>query len=690
MISDKKHMKIPAWSFPLALLVLCFISFGLFTNRLGYYWDDWAKVIVHHLDGMQGYWDYYSYDRPISGWTHIFLFSLIGDSPLRWHLTTLLLRWLGGVGMWWSLGKLWPQARRPVAFATLLYMVYPVFFQQPIAITFHQQLMQYVLYFFSLGAMIMAFRQPRRFWPYTLLSLALSLIQITITEYFVPLELVRPIILWVLFSEDREDRQPLLKRFRRTLLGWLPYLIAIAAFIIWRLFFIDIATGDPYQATMLFNFFSDPLSTTLSLVKIVIPDSLFMLLSTWINAIEFGLADPDFKPNLLFLVIGAVTAAALVVYLHWFDDSEPADEQSQNNWYLQALAIGLIATLLGVLPAWITGRQVVWDYHSNRYAQPAMFGLALLWTVGVLWVARNRLQRAVLLSCLIGLAVTLHIRTDSQYARAWSHQKALYWQLQWRAPHIEPGTAIFFEEEPFSNQGLFSTSAALNMIYPQNGGMENLSLYAYSLRPKFAAIEPRAEIPVNTSFRSLHFEGQIPDSLLLYYQPGRPHCMWLLSPLDETNPELTDLTRKWLFISNLDRVHPVDLSPDYPPEEILGPEPQNTWCYFYQKADLARQMGDWEGIVSIAEQACSAGFCPANAPSNHPNEWIPFIEGYARSGDWEEARELILEVAELHADYAPRLCSLWEQLEVDAPAEAGPVLQEVWQRLDCSEQLTPK
>ena len=101
-------------------------------------------------------------------------------------------------------------------------------------------------------------------------------------------------------------------------------------------------------------------------------------------------------------------------------------------------------------------------------------------------------------------------------------------------------------------------------------------------------------------------------------------------------------------------------------------------------------MGDWEGIVSIAEQACSAGFCPANAPSNHPNEWIPFIEGYARSGDWEEARELILEVAELHADYAPRLCSLWEQLEVDAPAEAGPVLQEVWQRLDCSEQLTPK
>ena len=682
MFSKIKRVKLPAWSFPLALLVVCIVSFGLFTNRLGYYWDDWAKTIVHHLDGMQGYWVYYAFDRPISGWTHIFLFSLIGDSPARWHLTALLLRWLAGVSMWWSLGKLWPQARRPVAFAALLYVVYPVFFQQPIAITFHQQLMQYVLYFFSLGAMIMAFRQPRRFWPYMLLSLALSLIQITITEYFVPLELLRPAILWVLFSEDRD---PLLQRARRTLMGWLPYLAAISAYIIWRLFFIDLASEDPYQATTLFNFFTDPLATTLGLVKVVIPDSLFMLLSTWVNTLEFDLVDPDFKPNLLFLFIGALTAAGLSVYLLWFEDSEPVDEQSHNDWYLQALAIGLIATVLGVMPAWITGRQVVWDFHSNRYAQPAMFGLALLWTVGVYWVARSRVQRAVLLSCLIGLAVTLHIRTDREYAQAWSHQKTLYWQLQWRAPHIDPGTAIFFEEEPFSNQGLFSTSAALNMIYPQTGGTGSLSYYAYSLRPRFASIAPKAEIPVNSTFRSLHFEGQIPDSLLIYYQPGRPHCMWLLSPLDATNPELTSLTREWLFISDLDRIQPVDLSGEYPSEEILGPEPQNTWCYFYQKADLARQMQDWDGVVAIAEQAHAQGYYPTNAPSNHPNEWIPFIEGYARSGNWEDARDLTLIDAGLDEDYAPRLCNLWARLEEDAPSEAASMVDEVWESLSCVE-----
>jgi hypothetical protein len=683
MVSKVKQIKLSGWSFPLALLVLCVVSFGLFTSRLGYYWDDWAKTIVHHLDGMQGYWDYYAYDRPISGWTHILLFSLIGDSPFRWHLLALLLRWLGGVGMWWSMGQLWPQARRPVAYATLLYVVYPVFFQQPITITFHQQLMQYVLYFFSLGAMIMAFRQPRRFWPFTLLSLALSLIQITITEYFVPLELLRPVVLWVLFSEER---QPLLRRAGRTLLGWLPYGLTIAAYIIWRLFFIDLITEDPYQATTLFNFFSDPLSTTLGLVKVVIPDSLFMLLSTWVNALEFGLVDPDFKANLLILVFGVFTTAVLAVYLLKFEDSEPADEQAQNNWYLQALVIGLIATVLGVLPAWITGRQVVWDFHSNRYAQPAMFGLAMLWTVGVLWVARSRVPRAVLLSCLIGLAVTLHIRTDREYARAWEHQKALYWQLQWRAPHIEPGTAIFFEEEPFSNQGLFSTSAAINMIYPQSGGAGSLSYYVYSLRPKFASIEPKAEIPVNSSFRSLHFEGQIPDSLLIYYQPGRPHCMWLLSPLDAVNPELTDLTKEWLFISNLDRIQPADLSEDYPSEEILGSEPQNTWCYFYQKADLARQMEDWEEVVEIAEQASAQGYFPTNAPSNHPNEWIPFIEGYARSGDWAAARDLILEDADINSDYVPRLCSLWARLEEDAPPEAVTIVQEVKQALACAGQ----
>jgi len=68
------------------------------------------------------------------------------------------------------------------------------------------------------------------------------------------------------------------------------------------------------------------------------------------------------------------------------------------------------------------------------------------------------------------------------------------------------------------------------------------------------------------------------------------------------------------------------------PEEIFGPEPEHDWCYFYQKAELARQYGDWETIVELGDQVEKNGFTPAVGM-----EYEPFIEGYAHQGKWETA-----------------------------------------------------
>ena len=129
--------------------------------------------------------------------------------------------------------------------------------------------------------------------------------------------------------------------------------------------------------------------------------------------------------------------------------------------------------LLGPVPAWITGRQVVFDFHSDRFAMPAMFGAALLLAAGIEWLAQRRVQRAVLAAVLVTLAVGLHLRAANDYRWIWTSEQRFFWQLAWRAPGLKAPTAIFLESEPFPNQGLFSTSAALNLMYPQ--GLEPFS-----------------------------------------------------------------------------------------------------------------------------------------------------------------------------------------------------------------------
>src|SRR5512146_2168695 len=97
---------------PVFLLLIAVLSFGLLIPWLGFYWDDWAKILVARLWGLRAYFGYYAEDRPVSAWTHILFTPLLGMSPLAWQIFALLLRWLGAWGMAWSMNVLWPFARR--------------------------------------------------------------------------------------------------------------------------------------------------------------------------------------------------------------------------------------------------------------------------------------------------------------------------------------------------------------------------------------------------------------------------------------------------------------------------------------------------------------------------------------------------------------------------------------------------
>jgi hypothetical protein len=694
-------------SIPVVLLLVTILAFGLLIPWLGYYWDDWAKILVSRMYGLGGYFAYYAEDRPISAWTHILFTPLVGQAPLGWQILTLLLRWLSGWGMWWSLNHLWPQARRQNFAATVLFLIYPVFTQQAVALTFHQQWLQYALFFVSLGAMISAWRLPRprsrKFVALTLLSVITMLLQLSVTEYFAPLELVRPLMLWFLFvpvasqaagAKAREVGQRLLK----TLRAWAPYLVILAAYTIWRLFLIKLPGEDPYRANTLFDLISNPLATLGKYVTIIGVDEAQILANTWTNLLKINFSDTTPITLLSYgvgLAAGTVTAGCLMLFEDVQRQGVAKPDQRQGveghrQWMLQVLLLGIVAVLLGPLPAWITGRQVVFDFHSDRYALPAMFGAALLVMLVIEWLAQPRVQRALLIGLLVALAAGYHLRVANDYRWIWTDQMRVFWQLSWRAPGLKPGTAVFFENEPFSNQGLFSTSSALNLLYPQAKAVDpnhlNLDYWVYTLRPRFDHAPDSNKIGLSTQFRTLKFTGDTPNSLLIYKDPTKTTCVWVLSADDNNNPEISNLMQDFLPISNLDQILPAPSSGSVPPAELFGAEPEHDWCYYFQKASLARQLKDWKEVSRLADEAMDKGYLPNTAGSDVAYEWQPFIEGLANAGRWEEAA-LLTRMAYQHENKsAAMFCSLWQNgLSSDQGAgEAMPYILDVKTELACN------
>lgn len=647
---------IRAWSTPFALLVLCLVSFGLLIPWLGFYWDDWPVIYLARLGEAARFWEFYAFDRPFSAWTYLLTVPLLGTHPLPWHIFTLLLRWLTAAGMWWSLVGLWPHRRTQVTWMALLFTIYPVFTQQSIAVAYSQHWISYALYFLSIGAMIKAWRTPRWFWPLTALALLSSGLHLFTMEYFLGLELLRPAILWLLAGEQftrSKTRAPV------TLIRWSPYLALLLAFILWRVFFLELAAEDPNRLVLLANLVSMPVATLASTLQTVAQDSLYLLFAAWYQTLvpaEINLSQPFFLYSTL---IASASALVLAVLLLRARTGESAQSQDFEAWLKQALILGALAILFGLLPMWLAGRQVIVGLYGSRFGLAATFG-ASIFIVGLLeWLTPHRLQKVILLSILVGLATGFHLRTANQYRWIWRQQAQFYWQLAWRAPHLEAGTAILSENELFPYVGAYSTSIALNLAYPFPSHPGRMSYWFFDLYDTFGrqldGLEAGAGL--GYTFRSFNFRGSGRDSLVIYYTPAEGRCLWVLAPGETENPELPQLTTEALSVSNLDRIHSAPLAAAFPPESVFGPEPAHTWCYYYQKAELARQSRDWQSILELGDEAQRLGYAPSNR-----QEWLPFVEANAYSGHWEKAMEISLRA--FNGEHlVPRGCRLWERFE---------------------------
>jgi hypothetical protein len=689
LIAKFRTLRLSWWTYLLAVLFLGILAYGIHIPFMGFYWDDWPWIWFSNVMGSAGMLRIDIEHRPITGVVLWLGSVLAGNNPVGWQVYNLILRLAGALSLGWFLKKLWPRQGEQIVWIVLLFLIYPGFNQQFIAVNNSRHLFPLTLFFWSMGLMVAANRTPERYWRQSGGAVIVGLVGMFGTEYFYGLELVRPVILGLVVWQslarpaNRASLQPSLQRraahltdfLYRVFKVWLPYLLPLTLIFIWR---YTISKWVNYEIVLL-----DDLSSPQSMG---IRDYLLngwrdlydAAVTAWLQIFKFP--DPllyGFQARVYFWGLVAIGGAGILVYLI-FLKSNPRDIR----WGGQALLFGGGALLVSPLPFWVTGLDPRLQFPGDRLNLPLIFGACLL-LVGLLdLLIKFRPLKIFFVAVLVGLSVGYHYQNGVTYRRDWQHQTAIFQQLSWRVPGLKSGTTIMSNELPSEYSTDNSLIAPINWIYASEFTGGNLPFFVYYYDLRFNQMQRTFEpgMAFSEEYRFYPFESTSEQILVLYQR--LPGCLRVLdNDQHQFDPSLPDEIRAILTYSNPDQIlfNQADVLPTiFQGEPVLG-----GWCYFFEKADLARQRGDWDQVAGFANQAFEGGF--HDALIKHAPEYVVFIEGYAHNAQWKRAAELTLEVYEVDPRMDQMLCAAWGRIKIDIPesSEKSAFLEKIDQKMNC-------
>ena len=676
-----RNLKFDSSSVPLALLFFSFISYGLLIPWLGFYWDDWPAVWYLHAFGSSSYGDVFAVDRPLLGRLFMLTTPLLGTSVIGWQIFSILARWLSSLAFWWFLRGLWPGNPRQTALAALLFAVYPGFKQQYISVTYSHAWLIVLLFLYSYGAMSWGLRAPRYFWPMMISSWICAGLTLFTVEYFFGVELLRPAVLWMVLSDQLVDVRT---KLRKTLILWLPYLILSVSFLVWRFSIYPTVRG---HVDIVSKLSSDPLYIQ-ELVETALVDILNSGLVAWGQVLNFVRMTGFGSGPTVFYISGVILAigAAILYLLKFHPSGNGEDTQPRRRWGYQAMLLGSLALLLGGIPFWMTNLPIGLEFPWDRFTLAMIVGSSLL-IAGVLdLITPNLLIKAITFGAVIGLAAGLHLQYSNLYRREWNLQKQFFWQLAWRAPAIEKGTLLLTAEMPFVYFSDNSLTAPLNWTYAPDFRGEQMPylLYAAEARHEQSLANFDPGTLVHQPYRATFFDGSTSQSLVLFFTP--PGCLKVVNPAsDKRMPQKPKFISDMMPLSKLSLILPDGSAPARPPEQIFGSEPEPGWCYYFEKAELARQMENWAEVARLADLglALDQELYEVNAP-----ELVTYIDGYAHTAQWEKASQLTERTLTLSPRMDRMLCDKWNRLADSNSIQSGPgkesALATVRDQINCS------
>lgn len=658
-MQNKKVFSGTFWQGALVIFVISAIAYLPLVNGLGYLNDDWYLMYDMQVKDANFFHEIFSTDRPGRAWAMIPLFSMFGFDPLPYNLSAYFFRFLGGVCLYWSLRMLWRGNKFSTLAASLLFTIYPGFLSQPNAIDYQSHILGLFLALLSVALTIKSIltleRTPR------ILFMAGSVLAgwgyLSQMEYFIGIEVFRFACIFVLMwrAQDQSFRQ----RITKGILVSLPFLLIAGGFLIWRVFFFEAerkATDIGLQVSQLF---SSPL-TGLWWLNYLVQDFFSVTLVAWglpmyILAFPMRLRD-------MMSAFGWAGLAALLVVLGMRQVEENASETQvslQSNMRREALWLGLAGILGGLLPVIFVNRHVILPDYS-RYTLIASIGAVLL----LAWVIEQIPARAVqisLLSMFVAIAALTHYGNTLRYVNETAATRNFWWQAAWRAPDIKEGATLIasYPGSPLS-EDYFVWGPANFIYYPEKQANNPVQIkLPSSVLTSNAVLEITTNGGTETPLRRGNYLERDFGNVLALIQSSANGCVRFING---EAPEISPYDDyRLMLIAPYSRLEHVitEGGSHTPPAQVFGEEPERGWCYYYQKADLARQRGEWEKIPDLLKEALDKGYYPEDGL-----EWMPFLQANAVMGDLEKMRSttklvitdkfLRLQVCDIMTDFKNR------------------------------------
>ncbi|MCC6500750.1 MAG: hypothetical protein IT313_10830 [Anaerolineales bacterium] len=636
------------------LLALAILAYGLLLPRLGFYWDDLPISWIRYQLGRAALTQYFSTNRPVWGLLYQVTTSVLPYEPIYWQMFALLWRWLGAVVVYTLVDKLWKGKPSLALGVAVIFLVYPGFTQQWSAFLYCHFFIVLFFFLISYWFMLRALEQPDRYWRFTALGLIFSALNLWMMEYFYVLELMR---VGVILAALRNETMSLRERTVKTFKLWIPYLAVFVLAVLSRLFIFNnqvygIGLGDSLK--------SAPLETIIALARNIRFTLTLVLRDAWMGVTQ--LPNIESAESILgsYYVVIAVTVLVSIAGFLFASRTETKPIQKNITDSLWMIGLGIFSLLLSGWPFWLVGFVPSLAWPASRFTLPFMFGVGLVFVGAINLIPWERIRIALLIS-LVALAVGKQFLSANDYAQDWQTQKDLFWQLAWRAPSIEPDTAIIMNEGALEYYADNSLSPVVNWVYAPDLQREHIPyvlLYPTTRLRSDALPKLEPDLPIYTNYLAGTFNGNTSQALVIYFSP--PGCLRILDPeVDRVNRSIPEQSLM-RFAARLTNYETISNEPSAQMPEPYDPEPAHGWCYYFQKADLARQFKQWDEALALADEAFAL-----NAQPGDPAEYFVFIEGYAHAGAWERAVELSQRSFAASELMGAPLCRLWERVEAE-------------------------
>ena len=634
----------------LVILLTTVITYGLSIPKLGYYHDDWFVLWSGAARGAASLIPLFASDRPFMGVVYSNVYRLLGDQIANWHLYALLWRFIGGLAFFWILRLLWPKQKYLTTLMTVLFIVYPGFLSEPNANTKQNHLYGFGTALLSIALMLEAMKTSRRGWKIfcTLLSLVLTANYLWIYEYMIGFEGARLLIIgYVLFQRGiRNVRTLIWETFK---IAW-PYLLVTAIFLYWRIFIFSGTRNATDAGQLAQGYLSDLRHMSIRLIVETVKDFLNTSFFAWF-AMPYQLVSSALYTDLgIALLIAGLVIGLVFLYTFLYKRRADADENEETSSHLirDLLVMGGLITLCAIVPVILSGRNVeLYDAYKSYGLHPIPG--VILFITGLVLLIQPKFRTWVVVA-LIAVSVTTQVLNADKWAQYWDYQRQMWWQMTWRAPDIQNDTLVM----TYSNQGFnpeqdYEIWGPLNLIY-RPGPAKAPAIQAEVLNSDTVYNVIKREVK-NNKVRDIRLHRDFNNLLLLSMSP----ISSCLHVIDGTLPVYSEsetlLLQQIGEYSHVDRIIPTGTAPT-PPADIFESEPDHGWCYYYQKASLARQTGDWQEIGKLYDQVRKL-----NLDTDDKSEMIPFFEGLVNLGRIDDARSLFQNEIKGNAQMRLPLCA---------------------------------